>query len=308
MKTKEKPPWMHVREVIGHTPIVDGLIDGETPLYVERYIYQERQLSVDTFGCTVFGTQFGGSTARQGVQADARLDTIVPTSSLLVPPNVPTRWHYTGTVDFVLFYLFDTRSRMAQDLLGLAGLHHSPVDLADSLVSVATRHLVDELGKGSRADQGFMQRLAGVMLEQIYRVLTSSTAPSINPRHAQYPRLQMALNYIHEHLASDLSAEVLAKRTSMSKGYFRRLFLDATGISVHQYVLAARLEKARSLLSLSEIPISRIAEDCGFSSQSHFTARFRDAHAITPAQFRARVSRYRIGRNPRLAEPRNKTM
>jgi AraC family transcriptional regulator len=52
-------------------------------------------------------------------------------------------------------------------------------------------------------------------------------------------------------------------------------------------VLAARLEQARKLLNVTNLPISRIAEDCGFSSQSHLTARFREAHAATPAEFRA---------------------
>ena len=51
------------------------------------------------------------------------------------------------------------------------------------------------------------------------------------------------------------------------------------------------LEQVRKLLSLSEMPLVRIAQECGFSSQSHLTACFRTAHAVTPAQFRARLSR-----------------
>jgi AraC family transcriptional regulator len=50
----------------------------------------------------------------------------------------------------------------------------------------------------------------------------------------------------------------------------------------HDYVLAARLEQARKLLPLSELPIARTAADSGFASQSHFTAQFREAHAVTP--------------------------
>jgi AraC-like DNA-binding protein len=37
------------------------------------------------------------------------------------------------------------------------------------------------------------------------------------------------------------------------------------------------------------MPISQIAEECGFSSQSHLTACFRVAHASTPAKFRHHV-------------------
>ncbi|WP_323846972.1 helix-turn-helix domain-containing protein [Microbulbifer magnicolonia] len=55
----------------------------------------------------------------------------------------------------------------------------------------------------------------------------------------------------------------------------------------------ARLAQARKLLTLSEMPIARIAQECGFSSQSHLTASFRGAHAVTPAQFRARIASHR---------------
>jgi len=46
---------------------------------------------------------------------------------------------------------------------------------------------------------------------------------------------------------------------------------------------------ARKLLTQSNLPISRIAEECGFSSQSHLTASFRSAHSVTPALYRAHV-------------------
>jgi len=46
------------------------------------------------------------------------------------------------------------------------------------------------------------------------------------------------------------------------------------GVSPHRYVLAARLDLARKLLTQTTFPISRIAEECGFSSQSHLTREF----------------------------------
>jgi AraC family transcriptional regulator len=59
------------------------------------------------------------------------------------------------------------------------------------------------------------------------------------------------------------------------------------GMPPHRYIMSTRLEQGRKLLSMSSMPISRIAQECGFTSQSHFTASFRAAHAVTPAAFRA---------------------
>jgi AraC family transcriptional regulator len=170
---------------------------------------------------------------------------------------------------------------------------------ADGLVGVAARQLIDELQKGPAADEGFMERLAAIMLEQAFRALTTPAAGGINPRHIHYARLQAVLNHIHSRLADDLSAAALAARAGVSPGYFRRVFQDATGMPPHRYVLAARLEYARKLLTLSEMPIPRIAQDCGFASQSHLTARFREAHAITPAQLRSKAGRGRDGTGAR---------
>ena len=99
------------------------------------------------------------------------------------------------------------------------------------------------------------------------------------------------LNHIHEHLSEDLSAEMLADRAQVSLAHFRRLFQEATGEPPHRYVMAARLEQARKLLTMTTLPISRIALDRGFSSQSHLTACFRSAQAATPATFRAKIKR-----------------
>jgi len=164
-------------------------------------------------------------------------------------------------------------------------------------VGATALRLVTELHKGAGADQYFMALLTQVMLEQTYRVLTTPETGGINPRHVHFSRLQAVLSYIHEHLNEDSSIETLADRAQVSSAHFRRLFQEAMGVPPHRYILATRLEQSRKLLTMSTMPISRIAQDCGFSSQSHLTASFRAAHAATPAQYRAHIdaSRSRSG-------------
>jgi AraC family transcriptional regulator len=97
------------------------------------------------------------------------------------------------------------------------------------------------------------------------------------------------LAYIRDHLGDELSVSVLAEQAAVSVAHFRRLFQEAMGTSPHRYVLATRLEQARKLLAVTRLPIAQIADECGFSSQSHFTASFRIAHACTPAQYRSQL-------------------
>ena len=286
------PVWFKVRSELGHQPIVAGRIPGATPLFVERYLYQDIERTVSGLGGTTLVVQFGGGRVREG-EPDRWRSMNLPTQSLLVPAGVPTHWHYSGTVDFAVFYFLAGASSVMKSLNVLAESRDAPVPFSDPLVGAAALSLVGELQKAHGADAGFMERLAGVMLEQTYRALVTPGTRGMNPRHVHFSRLQAVLNHVHANLASDLSATRLASRADVSLAHFSRIFRDAMGVPPHRYVLAARLDLARKLLTQSTLPISRIAEECGFSSQSHLTASFRTAHSTTPAQYRAHVGHTR---------------
>ena len=285
------PVWFRVRRELGHQPIIAGRITGSAPLFVERYLYQDIERTVSGMDSTALVVQFGGGRVQEGAP-DRWRSMNLPTQSLLVPARVPTHWHYSGTVDFAVFYFLAGGSRAMRGLEVLAESRTAPVPFSDPLVGAAALQLASELQKAHGADAGFMERLADVMLEQTYRALLTPGTRGINPRHVHFSRLQAVLNYVHSNLAADLSAARLARRADVSLAHFCRIFRDATGVPPHRYVLAARQDLARKLLTQSTLPISRIAEECGFSSQSHLTASFRAAHSTTPAQYR---THYRQG-------------
>lgn len=280
------PVWFKVRRELAHQPIMAGRIPGSTALFAERYLYQDIERTVSGMASTALVVQFGGGRVKEGDAGHWR-STNLPTQSLLVPAGVPTHWHYSGTVDFAVFYFLAGGSSVMQRLDVLAESRDAPVPFSDPLVGAAALQLVNELQKAHGADAGFMERLAGVMLEQTYRALVTPGTRGISARHVHFSRLQAVLNHVHANLAADLSAARLAQRAEVSQAHFFRIFRDATGVSPHQYVLAARLDLARKLLTQSMLPLSRIAEECGFSSQSHLTASFRAAHSATPARYRA---------------------
>lgn len=280
--------WQKVRQELGSLPILEGAIGGKVPLQVERYLLNGVDRSVSGLDGLVLLTQFGGARVQEGEKGQWRSQTL-PSQSLLIPRNCPTHWHYNGVVDFACFYFVEQSGALLERFLRITSEAAEPLPFSDALVGALAQQLLNELQKGSAADERFMVKLADVMLEQAYRVLTTPETRMLLPRHAQFQRLQKVLPYIREHLADDLSAQHLAELAGVSIAHFRRLFQDAMGAPVHSYIVAARLEQARMLLATTSQPISRIAEDCGFSSQSHFTACFRAAHAATPAQYRLQL-------------------
>jgi AraC family transcriptional regulator len=63
------------------------------------------------------------------------------------------------------------------------------------------------------------------------------------------------------------------------------------GFSPHRYLTARRIEIAKHLLERTHFSIAEIALETGFSSQAHFTNRFREHLELTPRQYRRSVGR-----------------
>jgi AraC family transcriptional regulator len=102
-------------------------------------------------------------------------------------------------------------------------------------------------------------------------------------------RLRRVVDFIETNLDRDPSLAELAAVSGLSPVYFARQFRRSTGLAPHQYLLRARIERAKRLLSLGELPIAGIALDCGFCHQEHLTRAFRKFCGTTPAAYRSQV-------------------
>ncbi len=273
-------------------PIIEGRVGGKTSLYCERYLLSGIDRSISALPVMAMTVQLGGSRVLEGKEGQWRSKSL-PSFMLLVPPGCATNWHYSGTVDVGVLYFVGPPEGLVARFLALFGETKNPLQFSDGLVGSAAQQIFAELQKGAAADDEYIEKLADVLLEQSYRVLTTPGVTGLAPSHVHYPRLQKVLQYIRANLAGDLSVAHLADFTGVSQTHFRRLFQEALGVSVHQFVQAARMEQARKLLATSSMPISKIAEECGFSSQSHLTTSFRKVFAATPAQYRAQVNHAR---------------
>lgn len=94
------------------------------------------------------------------------------------------------------------------------------------------------------------------------------------------------LVHVQTHLEGDLSLDVLAERAGFSAYHFHRIFRDAIGEPVKEYVRRLRLEKAAYRLKVSEEAILSLAIDAGFKTHESFTRAFQRQFGITPNEYR----------------------
>ncbi len=83
------------------------------------------------------------------------------------------------------------------------------------------------------------------------------------------------------------TAEAMAERLGTSHSHFNKLFRRATGKSPRCFAIDARIDRARSLLAFSELPIGRIAEMLGYPDSHTFSKQFRARTRCTPSQWRS---------------------
>lgn len=282
--------WMQVRRAIGFTPIVAGRVDGANPMFVERYLYRVSKLSAPGVNGIGLLTQFGASPVKEG--GDGRQGSIyLPTQSVLVPSGAATHWAFSGAADFAALFFLDGGSHLMESLRALARAHRDPLPFSDPLVGTAALQLVNEVQRGPGGNPAFMENLVAVILEQTLRALTTPGSGDTDPRHIHYARVQAVISHVRENLTGDLTITAMANLAGMSATHFRRVFQGSLGMPLHRYILAARLGQARSLLTLSEMPLARVAQESGFSNQSHMTACFRKVYALTPAEFRGQIAK-----------------
>lgn len=105
---------------------------------------------------------------------------------------------------------------------------------------------------------------------------------------------QVALaRHLREHLirnqADYVSLEHLAREHHLSVSRMQQLFRQVFGVPVYRYIREYRLEQAAVALSQSELPITQIALDAGYSSASKFAECFRKRYGLSPSAFRAKA-------------------
>lgn len=93
--------------------------------------------------------------------------------------------------------------------------------------------------------------------------------------------MSMVVEYIHDNIASDISLDALAVTAKVSKYHFLRLFKKHTGLTPHQYIIAERICKAKTLVLGGE-SLSLAGLHAGFSDQSHFIRSFRKIYGYSP--------------------------
>jgi AraC family transcriptional regulator len=139
---------------------------------------------------------------------------------------------------------------------------------------------------GKETDSLFTDGIALAFFTHAIQVYGSAiTAPVSRGSLASW-QVRRISEWVDANLDAAMSIADIAGLVDLSSSHFSRAFAVATGLPPHRWLMQRRIQRAKSLLRATSMPLSEIAALCGFVDQSHFTRVFARLERQTPARWR----------------------
>lgn len=101
------------------------------------------------------------------------------------------------------------------------------------------------------------------------------------------PDVAAALQLMRKHFHEPLTIDDVAERLAVSRATLVRRFAAVLGRGFHEELTTVRLREAKRLLAGTELPLSAVADRCGFTYQQHMNRLFRNRLGTSPSAYRA---------------------
>ncbi len=135
--------------------------------------------------------------------------------------------------------------------------------------------------KGIAENAETSQRDIGILLYTLLIEFEQLAMPQ------QYPEpLRRALDIINSFPERNYSLDALSRECKVGPRTLSRLFQLHLKISPINYIIRHRLELAKLLLNMNNMPLKEIADKCGYKSESFFSRSFKRQYGLSPDKFR----------------------
>jgi AraC-like DNA-binding protein len=118
-----------------------------------------------------------------------------------------------------------------------------------------------------------------------YQTQIAEIKSNFLPPEPIFRQMIRAKEFIESNFDDEICLDKMAREGNFSKFHFIRVFKNIYGKTPHQYLIDARIEKAKKLLK-QQISVTETCFSVGFESVSSFTGLFKKMVGVTPSNFR----------------------
>ena len=212
---------------------------------------------------------------------------VAPMALHVLPAGIPYASRWDEPFEFVAVQISPDHLAAAGAQLGNDRVELRPsTAVEDRFLAHAALALVEEVGAEEPGGRMCGESLAAALVLHLLRA-HARLRPPVHPQRAlTSTQLTRVLGHIAANLGANLSLGELAALVQMDVFRFVRSFKQSVGLPPHQYLLRARIERAKGLLGDAALSISEVALSTGFATPSHFATTFRRMTRTTPRGYR----------------------
>ncbi len=155
--------------------------------------------------------------------------------------------------------------------------------------SLALKNLLNRLDSLENEKLRFGLEIYSQSLLTSFLVLFLRACITSDQVHQQNQKKELAIDevylFVKNHLSEDLSIRRLQEVFFVSGEHICRKFKQKMGISLHQYIVKARIDLSKKYI-LEGYPINQLYSLCGFNSYNHYFKAFKLNEKMTPVEYR----------------------
>lgn len=126
--------------------------------------------------------------------------------------------------------------------------------------------------------------------EKLGTLLTLLMEQSWHPETVTVSRKRMELaavkEYLDEHYTEKLTLDDLAEKFFINKFYLSKIFKEAYGTTVNNYLISKRITRAKQLLRFTDMTVDEVGVTVGMGDANYFSRMFRKVEGISPREYR----------------------
>jgi len=211
---------------------------------------------------------------------------LLPGTAIIIKANTAVSY-YTPKNGIWEFYWIHFKGKPSQPLIDLIYRQSEQIvqfkddEYIKILCEYTLRHKSSE-------DLASVIKVSDMLSHMLHKFIASQVIENMTSNN-QGIITKNVIAYIQNHYYDDIGINDISKSLYISCEHLIRVFKKDVGSSPYVYLCKFRIDKAKELLSLTNISVEKVSQMIGFKSHSNFSKYFKTNVGVTPVGFRKRI-------------------
>lgn len=153
---------------------------------------------------------------------------------------------------------------------------------------IIIREILDKIKNEHSKNRQHKDAIIEAYIKEILILLCRFKTDKLKPLNESDSFIYSISEYISDNITENITLKSLSDKFSVSQAHLSRKFKKTVKTGINEYIKYVRILHAQKLLSETTLPITKIAEQCGFNDSNYFSTTFKKAIGTSPVKYRNR--------------------